>query len=58
MVNNSSLCAISDVSAKFSTETSLLTEAHLSEKKRLDESACDSILHEFSNLFDQMLKDK
>jgi hypothetical protein len=29
MVNNSSLCAISDVSAKFSTETSLLTEAHL-----------------------------
>ena len=30
----------------------------MTEKKRLDESVCDSILHEFSNLFDQMLKDK
>ena len=30
----------------------------MTEKKRLNESVCDSILHEFSNLIDQMLKDK
>jgi hypothetical protein len=30
----------------------------MTETKRLDESVCDSIFHEFSNMFDQMLKDK
>ena len=35
-----------------------LTNEAMTEKKRLDESVCDSILHEFSNLFDEMLKDK
>ena len=35
-----------------------LTNEVMTEKKRLDESVCDSILHEFSNLFDEMLKDK
>jgi hypothetical protein len=35
-----------------------LTNEVMTEKKRLDESVYDSILHEFSNMFDQMLKDK
>jgi hypothetical protein len=35
-----------------------LTNEDMTEKKRLDESVCDSILHEFSKLFDQMLKDR
>ena len=35
-----------------------LTNEAMTETKRLDESVCDSILHEFSNLFDQMLKNK
>jgi hypothetical protein len=35
-----------------------MTNEVMTEKKRLDESVCDSILHEFSNLFDEMLKDK
>ena len=35
-----------------------LTNEDMTEKKRLDESVCDSILPEFSKLFDQMLKDK
>ena len=38
--------------------TSKLTNEVMTEKKKLDESVCDSILHEFSKLFDQMLKDK
>ena len=38
--------------------TLILTNEVMTEKKRLDESVCDSILHEFSNLFDEMLKDK
>jgi len=35
-----------------------LTNEVITEKKRLDESVCDSILHEFSNLFDRMLNAK
>jgi hypothetical protein len=35
-----------------------LTNEAMTETKRFDESVCDSILHEFSNLFDQMLKNK
>jgi len=35
-----------------------LTNEVMTETIRLDESVCDSILHEFSNVFDQMLKDK
>jgi hypothetical protein len=35
-----------------------LTNEVMTETKRLGESVCDSILHEFSNLFDQMLKNK
>jgi hypothetical protein len=35
-----------------------LTNEVNTETKKLDESVWDSILHEFSNLFDQMLKDK
>jgi hypothetical protein len=35
-----------------------LTNEVMTEKKRLDESVCDSILHEFNNMFDQMLKNK
>ena len=35
-----------------------LTNEVLTETKKLDESVCNSILHEFSNLFDQMLKNK
>jgi hypothetical protein len=35
-----------------------LTNEVMTEKKRFDESVCDSILHEFSNLFDEMLKDR
>ena len=35
-----------------------LTNEVMTEKKRLDESVCDSILPEFSSLVDQMLKDK
>jgi hypothetical protein len=35
-----------------------LTIEVMTETKQLDESVCDSILHQFSNLFDQMLKNK
>ena len=38
--------------------TMKLINEFMTETKRLDESVCDSILHEFSNMFDQMLKDK
>lgn len=30
----------------------------MTETKRLDKSVCDSILHEFSNMLNQMSKDK
>ena len=35
-----------------------LTNEVLTETKRLDEFVCGSILHEFSNMCDQILKDK
>ena len=38
--------------------TMKLTNEVFTETERFDEFVCGSILHEFSNMFDQMLKDK